>query len=184
MKKTNIRELLRQQRRERKENRLETITGYLDFGYEAARTIWEICMTQLLLFGVLALYFIERNELSEMQKDFNSIQVQQSIWLLVFSIFICKLLFDSVLYRKIAAPVTASLIWCMVTGTFVYHGISIFTMSKILGVGFGAWMIKYILIFIMDLAELPSRNIVRCYNTDGKPGTGGIRLEVEESDRR
>lgn len=161
-----LKEIWKKYKRERKEDRLETITGYLDFGYEAARTIWEICMTQLLLIGVVALYSIERNELSEMQKDFNSIQVQQSIWVLVFSIFMCKLLFDSVLYRKIAAPVTASLIWCMVTGTCVYHGISIFTMSKIFGMGFSAWMLKQILMLNMELAGLPSRNIVRCYNAD------------------
>lgn len=153
-----LKDIWKKYKRERKEDRLETITGYLDFGYESARTIWEICMTQLLLFGILALYFIERNELSEMQKVFGNTQGEgeQMMWLL------------------------ASLIWCMVAGTLVYHGIPVFTLSKMFGMGFGAWIIKYILIFIMEFAGLPSRNVVRCITrtfTDGKPDTGGIRLE-------
>lgn len=170
--KDELQKIVERHKRERKENRIEILTGHLDFWHEFMRSIMKIYGGIFGLIGFLFLDYMNNGNLDEMTKVLGSLGGNQIFFAEVFPLFMIIMLFPwhtSVIRRyrtRIAADMAALLSWYTVNTLLLNNGIPVFTLKGMTAVFLGAMAVKFLLITVMDLAGLPSRNIVVCHSSD------------------
>lgn len=170
--KAELQELVERHKRKRKENKTEILTGHLDFWYEFMRCIMKIYGGIFVLIGFLSLNCMNHGNLDEMTKVLGSLRGNKIFLAEVFSLFMIMMLFPwgiSVVrgYRTgIVADMAALLSCYMINTLLLKNEIPVFTLKGMTAVFLGAMAVKFLLIKVMELAGLPSRNVVVCHSSD------------------
>lgn len=158
--------------RERKENRIKILTGLLDFWYEFMESIFAICGMILIFLGLLSLDYMNRGEMdamTELLSGLNGNEIFLSA-MLPFCVMAYAIIWSVAVvhgYKIRIAANLAAILACYAVGTvLLMNGIPVFTLKGMAGVFLGSAAVKFLLITVMDLADLPSRNIILCYRSE------------------
>lgn len=170
--KTELQELAARYQRERKENRIEILTSHLDFWYEFMESVFKICGMILIFIALLSLDYMNRGEMdvmTELLSGLNGNEIFLSA-ILPFCVMVCTITWSvSVVHGyKIRMVVNlAAILACYAVGIgLLMNGIPVFTLKGMAGVFLGSAAVKFLLITVMNLADLPSRNIILCYHSE------------------
>lgn len=164
--KRNISSVWEQYKRERKENHLEIVTGYLDFGYEAMQALTEIYQIIFAVIAVFTCHAVENDVVNEIKLvfDLQGLSILMIFVLCIYMLYIFKL---TVFHRNgIMGRVAAVIAWYSISMFLLRHGVAVFSLKGIIGVYLSAVIIKKILTTVIEVKELPSRNIIIRYCAD------------------
>lgn len=186
--KTELKELAARYRRERKENPNRVLTGHLDFWYEFMGSIMTIYGTIFLMIGLLFWIAMNENNMSQMAELLNTSQGNWKLInvLLPFVMILYTVKWFIAIIREyrsnLGIPVAAIFVCYTINGLLLRNGILVFTLKGTVAVFLGSAIIKFLLITVMDIAGLPSRNItvVRC--SDNNLMCLGRRQDTEGTD--
>lgn len=167
--KNRIKELWKEYKKKRKENRVGTITGYLDFGYEVMQTVINVYQTFFLLMGILYCFSVEQNQVNELAEIIGSRQGMNV--LLSYIMFICIIVYMMWFILKdgirLLRRITVIICWYGINTVMLSHGINIFSLKGTFAVILSAFMIEKILMTVMKVKRLPSKYISYHHTEEG-----------------
>ena len=126
----------------------------------------------LLLIGVLTLYSVNRNEMDELTELLGT---SQGNWIFLHTFIPAFALAYAISWcisstrgrhNSRMVEIIAVIVWYAAATLSLKSGIPVLSLEGIIGGFLGTEVIMFFLMTIMNLAGLPSRNIVLCHRSD------------------